>query len=489
MLSLKDFLLFPAFLLFTSLTAQNYQAINGSSYAGSLAPANNPASIVHVPYAWDITPLSVQLKHSTNAIKINNFSLLSSPNNMEVVSQNGVEKRFVLANQDIRLLNARINLNANAAIAFGTNFRNYLSATSGSSNWQDSISSLADFLKINIDHSPLSAEISAATWQEMYASYAQTIISDPNRLVNGGITLKYNRALAGGFARAQGLSYSPIAGSPVPAYLLTGGSLEYGYSANIDTLNSGKNANANRSLFLKNTYSTWSADIGVEYIWLADEDKDEWGPFAYNSKLGISLMDIGFNKYQQGIKGRLAVAGKAGVTDSLIQNIFSSAGSVGDFNDSLVVISSAVSGQSGNFVVYQPTRLVINFDKHVIHNFFINTELTIPVLSLLVKKAFVIKDMNLLAITPRVELKNVGAYLPILFNNRKQLWVGAALKLGPILLGTHNLGNLFSKNTTQSGGGYIAITIRPWEKKNQQAKLPNDNLPTREPRNLECPKQ
>ena len=132
---------------------------------------------------------------------------------------------------------------------------------------------------------------------------------------------------------------------------------------------------------------------------------------------------------------------------------------------------------------------MINFDKHIIHNFFINTELTIPVLSLLVKKAFVIKDMNLLAITPRVELKNVGAYLPILFNNRKQLWVGAALKLGPILLGTHNLGNLFSKNTTQSGGGYIAITIRPWEKKNQQAKLPNDNLPTREPRNLECPKQ
>ena len=72
MLSLKDFLQFLALLLFSSLTAQNYHAINGSSYAGSLAPASNPASIVHVPYAWDISPLSVQLKHSTNAIKINN---------------------------------------------------------------------------------------------------------------------------------------------------------------------------------------------------------------------------------------------------------------------------------------------------------------------------------------------------------------------------------------------------------------------------------
>jgi hypothetical protein len=144
---------------------------------------------------------------------------------------------------------------------------------------------------------------------------------------------------------------------------------------------------------------------------------------------------------------------------------------------------------SGNFVVYQPTRLLINFDQHVAHNFFINTELSIPILSLLTKKVFVLKDMNLLAITPRWELKNVGVYLPILFNNRKQLWVGAALKLGPVLLGTHNLGNLFSKNTMHTGGGYIAITIRPWGKKNKQATLPQDKLPARETRNLECPKQ
>ena len=489
MLSLKDFLLFLALLLFSSLTAQNYHAINGSSYAGSLAPASNPASIVHVPYAWDISPLSVQLKHSTNAIKINNLSLLSSPSNTEIVSQNGVAKRFILANQDIRLMNARINLNANAAIAFGANLRNYVSATTGSSNWQDTISSLADFMKINIGHSPLSAEISAATWAEVYATYAQTFISEPNRLVNGGITLKLNRALAGGYARAQGLSYTPLAGATAPAYLLTGGNLEYGYSANIDTLNSNISTASKRSVLLNNTYSSWSADIGVEYIWLADEDRDEWGPFAYNSKLGISLMDVGFNKFRQGSRGRLAIAGKAGVSDSLIESTFSSVGSFGDFSDSLAIVSNTVSGLSGNFVVYQPTRLLINFDQHVAHNFFINTELSIPILSLLTKKAFVLKDMNLLAITPRWELKNVGVYLPILFNNRKQLCVGAALKLGPVLLGTHNLGNLFSKNTMHTGGGYIAITIRPWGKKNKQATLPQDKLPARETRNLECPKQ
>lgn len=486
--SVKDFLLFPFILLFTTLTAQNYHAINGSSYAGSLAPANNPASIVHVPYSWDITPISVQLKHTTNAIKIDNYSLLSSPGNMEIVSQNGAKKRFLLANQDIHGLNTRINLHSNAAIAFGANFRNYLSVTTGSSNWQDTIGNLADFLKINTDYKPLSMEASAAAWSEVYVSYAQTISSEPNRLVNGGITLKLNRAMAGGYAKVQGLGYSPIAGAPAPAYLITNGGLEYGYSANMDTLISNNGKTSGRSLILKNAYSGWSIDMGIEYIWLADEDKDDWGPFAYGSKLGISLMDIGFNRYQHGVEGRTAAAGKAGVSDLVIENTFSSVGSVREFNDSLTKVSDAVSAQSGNFVVFQPTRLKINFDQHITNNIFINTDLTIPIFSLLAEKSVVLKDMNLLAVTPRWELRSVGAYLPILFNNRKQFWVGAALKLGPVLLGVHNLGNLFSKNTMQSGGGYIALTLRPWGKKGQQAKLPNEKISTRDIRNLDCPK-
>ena len=32
-------------------SSQNYQAVHGSSYAGSLGVTNNPASIVHVPYS------------------------------------------------------------------------------------------------------------------------------------------------------------------------------------------------------------------------------------------------------------------------------------------------------------------------------------------------------------------------------------------------------------------------------------------------------
>src|SRR4051812_22813498 len=114
---LKSCILITLLLLFNFLNAQNYHAINGSAYSGSMSTALNPASIVHVPYPWDITPFSVQLKQSTNAFKVEQFSLLSSWDSATMTALNGIKKRFFFATQDIRLFNTRINLNSKAAVA------------------------------------------------------------------------------------------------------------------------------------------------------------------------------------------------------------------------------------------------------------------------------------------------------------------------------------------------------------------------------------
>src|SRR6476469_897219 len=125
MYPVKNFLLIPFLLCFNSLTGQNYHAINVSSYAGSLGTSTNPSFILDAPFAWDITPFAAQVKQSTNAFIINNYSLLSSVKNAGVSLQYGIKKRFLFANQDVRLLNTRIRLNEKAAIAFGANIRNY----------------------------------------------------------------------------------------------------------------------------------------------------------------------------------------------------------------------------------------------------------------------------------------------------------------------------------------------------------------------------
>lgn len=486
--ALKQYLLPALSLLVNVVLAQNYQAIHGSPYAGSLAVGNNPASIVHVPYAWDITPLSVQFKQTTNAVQIDKFSYLSSPANAEVSPSKGAKKRFVFANQDIRLLNTRINLSSKTAIAFGANIRNYGYAKVSGTNWQDTIISLRDFMKINISNLPLSGQGTGSTWAELFATYAHTIIDDGDRILNAGITLKLNRSLAGGYAMAQSVSYAQVPGINVPGYILLDGNLVYGYSANFDNISGANTTAANQKSFLQNSYSSLGADFGLEYILLTSEDNDAAGEYAYDTKIGISMMDVGINKFRYGNESRLAIAGKTGITDTLIQRKFSTIGTLSGFNDSLATIVNSSNRISGDFHIYQPARVVVNIDQHITDNIFINAELTIPILPVIAKNSMFIKDMNLLAITPRWELKSLGAYFPILINNQKQVWLGGAFKAGPILLGTHNLANLFSKNKSQTGGLYLALTIRPGKKYERQAHYPKDKEDKKGKRGLECPK-
>jgi len=222
---LKSWVLITSVLLFKFLNAQNYHAINGSAYAGSMSTALNPASIVHVPYPWDITPFSVQLKQSTNAFKIEQFSLLSSWDSSTLTAQNGIIKRFFFATQDIHLFNTRISLNSKAAIAFGANIRGCVYGTSSESNYQDTIHSLANYMDINFGHLPLSGESTNNAWAELYGTYAQTIVDDGDRLLNAGITVKVTRGLAGGYAR-MGVSYTPSFTGTHPGYTLTNGLFE-----------------------------------------------------------------------------------------------------------------------------------------------------------------------------------------------------------------------------------------------------------------------
>lgn len=471
------------------VTAQNYQAIHGSSYAGSLGPSNNPSSIVHVPYSWDVTPFAVQAKQSTNAIIVKNFSLLSGPKNALVYGVNGTEKRYAYTNQNIRLLNTRIRVNPKAAIAFGANIRSYSFLKTDKYSWQDTIQNARGFFSINTNSVPLSAEVAGSAWAEVYGTYAQTLKDDGNYILNGGITLKLVRGLGGAYANLKDLDYAvKVNNAAQRAYLLANGLLQYGYSNNFDTINNNSNAASNRKAFLRNTFSRITADIGAEYI-LPSGDEEE-SEYSYDTKIGVSIMDIGSTKYSYSKNSRIIQAGKANVTDSVLQSKFNNISSIEDLNDSLADVAASANGVAGDFFVNLPTRLIINIDKHLTENFYLNGELTLPLTApgSDTDNKIPVRDMNLLALTPRWETKTLGVYMPVLVSNRGQFWVGGAFKAGPLLLGVHNWANVFSKNKIQRGGLYLALTFRPGKKHDKESRTKNDKLPRKLRQSLDCPK-
>ena len=484
MRAFRNNLLFLIFFSFSaSARSQNYQAIHGSSYAGSLGPANNPASIEYVPYNWDITLFAIQSKEATNALKIRNRSLFGGTRNAKIEILDGTKKRLAFADQNIRLLNARLAITPKSAIAFGMNIRGYEFLQTSRYAWNDSIKTLPDFANANFNNTPLSGKMVSASWVEVYGTYAQTIKDDGNNILNAGVSLKVDRGLAGAYANGQGINYLPNSANNGIGYLLTEGTLQYGYSSNLDDINRNSNFSSNVRNFMRRTFSSLSADAGIEYIMLSGSDND----YEYNTKIGVSLMDIGRIHFRHGDYSRLAVAGKNNITDSLLQNRFADIRSLSQFNDSMAITANSLTPLGGDVFVTQPTRLIINVDQHLTGNFFLNGELTIPVSPSSVSNKLYLKQMNLIAITPRWENRTFGLYLPVQFNQAQRFWIGGAFKAGPLLFGVHNLVNIFSKNSSQNGGFYLAVTIRPGASNDKSSRDENLKLNRRERKKLNCP--
>lgn len=466
-------------------SGQDYRAVHGSSYTGSLSVSNNPASIVHIPFKLDITPFAFQFKHSTNAIRIQNSNYISPAKNAEAFLQNGKYKSFVMANQDLRLLNTSMRLRNNAAIAFGATMRSYISANTSSILFQDTAATIRDFMRNNISNTPIAAELKAHVWVEFFGSYARTIMENTNAIVNAGITLKTNRGLGAGFVNASNLSISPGTVNNAPGYYLSGGLLNYGYSANIDALDSAANFKAAQKEFFKNTYSSLGLSLGAEYI-VPDNGVGMGNGYDYSLKIGLSLLDLSANKYKLSNYSRSAILNKNNISDSLIDDFFSNVTDPATLADSLGIIAGSTNPITGKLKIFQPARMVINADKHIVGNFFMNAEVTIPLYSLLGKKQNVAQDMNFINLAARMETEKFGIYLPLSVNNKMHVWFGGAFRAGPLLLGVHNWASLIGKNKIQNGGAYIALTFR-FKGRNESKRDPDQKNTEKMLRQLSCP--
>ncbi len=452
-------------LVHTNGYTQNYYALQGSNYAGSLGIGNNPASIVNNPYKWDVTILGIQKKNATNAVVIRNWSLLSNPAKSEYSIREGDFRRYLYDDFNINLLNTRIALNRKQAIAFGLNVRGYTQASVSKINFVDTVTSTRDFFDLGNFNRKLAGDLTQSTWMEFYVTWAQTIWDRTDSRLNAGITAKLSRGLSGAYVNILNGSAITTVHNNTEDYTLQDVFAEYGYSSNFDGWQKEKGAGQNIRDFLSHTQTGASFDLGVEYLVKSQEISTVWDDdnyYDYNWKIGLSLLDIGFNRYQYGAQSRTVSGFQPNITDTVVDIKFDDIHKLKDFNDVLPGIARNIQQPTGMFPIINPARLVLNVDRFITGAWYINGNASLN-LSSLSGNQNRLTDLNMLTITPRWETRRLGFFLPIQFNTKEKLWIGGAAKLGPLLLGVHNWANVFSKNKMQNGGVYLALVVRPWE--------------------------
>ena len=445
------------------LRAQDYQAINGSPFAGSMGVANNPATILSTPYPWDITIFSVQLKNTTNAVTFSNFSYLKHGDTLGYQWRPGYLRRYASFNYNVHLLNARFALGRKQAIAFGANLRGYGAARTGNTNYNDTLQDMNQFFNIN-ENTTYRAQFVTSSWLELYGTYSRTLWEDSYGRLNAGVTLHAQRGISGAFAQLANGSVNRSVLDTLTIYSLAAGNAKYGYSANYDYWHTNNSTTKNLQDFLGHTRAGAAIDLGVEYlvktqsVHLYNDDDDY---YDYEWKFGASLMDLGANVYQYGTQSRAASNPRSDISDLNLNEKFDYVSSLADFNDSLATIVNTISRLTGKFKIWNPARFILNVDRPLPEHFALNTELTLNLGGSNTGQRLFTKEITLLAVTPRWETKTLGGYLPVTVTTDGRVWVGGAAKVGPLLFGVHNWATVFSKTKAQNGGFYLSVVIRP----------------------------
>ena len=476
-------------IIYSSFTfSQNYHALAGSPYAGVEGIYHNPANSINSSFSWDITLFSGQITLSNQAFFFKNASVSSlnynSPayHHASLKLTNGNIERHLNGDGDFSILNFRCRLNKKSAFSFGVRGRGYLNAYSDPFIYSDTMSKLKSFMDANLNDQGLSASVIHSGWLEANFNYSRVYVDNDQKRITWGITLGIMKGMSALEFNPRQITFAKgLNGLNQPYYYINGGNYSYRYTTNYDSYDSTSSIRNNFNNMLSNSTTSLSLNLGVEYI-LKKENvstytsygNDNWNAKDYNWKFGAALMDLGTNYYTEGKDAAEKNVPTGLINDSLINRY--TLPNINKLKDTLLHSYEDTRILNGSFSVSNPTRLVLYADRNLGNNFYVNGELTVNFFTSRAKSRARTSEVNFLIVTPRWETKGLGIYLPVQLNNEMQFWVGAALKLGPLLIGVHDLDliNWFKTGNHQiNGGGYMLLSIHPFGKDKEAVECPS----------------
>jgi hypothetical protein len=371
---------------------------------------------------------------------------------------------FGTASAELRLPSLMLALGPRSAIAFTNRARAFVQV----SNVSESLAQLARYGLDQADELGLanrllndnSFNLQANGYHEFALTYARTFTPNTTHFFKGGLTLKYLVGLGGGYILNEGTSYQVYGKdslqlrSPNLSYGLTDYDLYQQSGFQLSSLYGSQQLGRG-----------YGADIGFTYEWRPDFERYRYhmdganlpdpARNKYRLRLGLALTDLGAIRYANSQHVRQAALANSrtvqlGQLDTLTFNPFTS---VGPTLERLVGLRS----ESRQFTSYLPAALRLTADYRLLNHVYAGLLWT---QNLLPASTIGSRTVSSLALTPRLEFSHAEVAVPlILANNYRKLQVGAMLRLGPLLVGSDNLGGIFGLTTTTGADIYCGLNV------------------------------
>ncbi len=495
--NIKGLMLIILFFQFDNIYAQQMLGITGSNYAGTNSVHNNPANITDSRYKLYVNLISNDVFLSNNYVGWGApFSILQLLTNTTPKEYRNSQNLTIFKNAyyDVNPDGGLYHLNTltdtqGPSILYTLNSKQSFGISSrvrAGLNFSGADLPLANLIRLgtdtllvkNQDFKLSNTNLNLNGYAEIGLTYGQTLLDEDEDFVKIGVTVKRVVGIYNTHLNIDNAEYNIINDPAEPKkQILNIDKLiaTYGYT----TENTFKTSKPSVSWVFGNqsSGSGWGVDLGIVY-----EFRPETRKFSYRDK-GVKKLDPSKNKYLYKIGVSLLDFG--GITYNNPDNIrnwdvnitntqFYSAdvSKVEGLDDAYSRINNTIGLNDINgtttFTSGLPTSLQVNFDYHFSEKIYINS---LWVQDLRQEKSISMKMPSSLSFTPRWESKWLEVAMPFaLLDNYNTFTFGLAGRLGPLFLGTDNLGAFLNINNPRGMDLYFGLSIPIF---NKPPTLPN----------------
>jgi hypothetical protein len=450
-------------------SAQQFSALEGSIYGSIVNTAVQPAAGANMPYRWGVEVVGLISFWNNNIYAFSPVTLNGSGKDANGYFLTGASKRWGNLQADVHLLNFlfRWPRQKNIVVGAGWNLHSTTYVDKLDYLYEDSMTTMGSFLQENVFNTIGQGRVVDQQWMEWYVTASTVILDNPTERFTAGATLKLLKGISAVAVDLDAVSVALDKSTNPGQLAFTMASGRYGYSKNLEELD-GKSSGETVKTLMNGAPFSPGIDLGITYVRkkqtvIAGFTNDD--PAGYDWKLEVALTDLGRLKYPlgdqsvvlKGPRGRPAVERLTRLTDSV--------STLESFNDTLATMA-VLEKWPGAFSVSLPTALRINVDKNLGTHFYVNARLVLDMSFLVPGVDYKIRQDSYLMLTPRWEVKRFGVYAPLYLNVHGSLMAGAALRLGPLVAGVHDLGWLFRNRA--KGGAYVGLVIKGLFKKKDE---------------------
>jgi len=417
-------------------TAQEYSGVHTSPYLPFVALVNQPAELVRSDTKWNVNVLSA------HAGFISSQSFVQSKL-FDVMGRAGFgDLKFFLASEESliylkgRLMIPSVSYKLNSRHAFGFTVSLRADGVYNSSN--DEIKNIfrgisdPEGLK-DVENEFFKSQVNS--WVEYAVTWSTLVLNTENRILTGGLTLKFLNGSGSGYLQMDGIEVM-FDKKGIDYFDME---FAYGFNESLSkTISGGDVVEQSGDIGL-------GVDMGLSYSYRPDHFKGvEDAPYLY--KLGFMVNDIGQIRH----RSTKSQAAYHVTINDVPYSRFKGISTLTALKDSIEKSINIEKQKGGSFKTKLPLSLVLNMDYCIKPKFFVNGTVNYRINYNSGHVDLVNKGIWRLNLTGRYETKKWGVFLPLSHSSVLGWDMGVAMRYKHFFIGSSTItGNLFKKQKGQ----------------------------------------